>query len=49
MGRLKLGKIGTVMDGEGVPPSQEEGLSRCKRSAINVGGRVVEIFFPIGR
>jgi hypothetical protein len=37
------------MDGDGVPPSQEEGLSRRKRSAINVGGRVVEIFFLIGK
>ncbi len=49
IGRLKLGKIGTVIDGDGVPLSQEEGLSCRKRSAINVGGRVVEILFPIIR
>jgi hypothetical protein len=49
MGHLKLGKIGTVMDRDGVPLSQEEGLSCRKISAIDVGGRVVEIFLPIGR
>jgi hypothetical protein len=37
MGCLKLGKISTVMDRDGVPLSQEEGLSCCKISAINVG------------
>jgi hypothetical protein len=49
MGRLKLGEIGTVMDCDGVPLSQEEGLSCRKISAIDIGGRVIEIFLPIGR
>ncbi len=35
------------MDGDSVTLSQEEGLSSREITAINVGGRVVEIFFPV--